>query len=121
MVVLGHVDLGVVEIPLAVAGIRNTVASSAIVSHELACPRLGLLVKGIKVAPVDMRRRSVLLEDGFVAEPEPAGGVLLQNNDYELPVALMPGILYISPQVSRDDDEGRFWRISSRVGNRGCN
>jgi hypothetical protein len=77
MVVLGHVDLGVIEIPLAVAGIRNTVASSAIVSHELAYPRLGLLVKGIKVAPVDMRRRSVLFEDSLVAEPEAAGGVLL--------------------------------------------
>lgn len=62
-----------------------------------------------------MRRRSVLFEDSFVAEPEPAGGVLLQNDDYELPVALMPGILYIqtvSAGVMRKDSSRELAHVS---------
>jgi hypothetical protein len=59
------------------------------------------LVKGIHIAPVDVRRRAVLLEDGLVAEPQLRVGVLLEDDDDEFPVALVSGVLLFQKALAK--------------------
>jgi hypothetical protein len=59
------------------------------------------LVEGIHIAPVDVRRRAVLLEDGRVAEPQLRVGVLLEDDDDEFPVALVSGVLLFQKALAK--------------------